>query len=121
MWNPQPMRFRWIIFDADGTLFNYDRAEYYALRSTFLAFDYPFQDTYLQAYRHFNKLQWTAFEQGKLSLPTLKVRRFKCLLDELNIHTDPKAFSYAVGLDVGIPEAVWYTSAKTNIRTSRNI
>ena len=95
MWNPQPMRFRWMIFDADGTLFNYDRAEYYALRSTFLAFDYPFQDTYLQAYRHFNKLQWTAFEQGKLSLPTLKVRRFKCLLDELNIHTDPKAFSYA--------------------------
>jgi len=88
------MRFKWIIFDADGTLFDYDRAEYYALRSTFSIFGYPFHDSYLQTYRHFNQLQWIAFEQGKLTLPTLKVRRFKCLLDELKIYADPGAFSY---------------------------
>ena len=43
-------RYRWLLFDADGTLFDFERAETSALTRTFAQFDLPLapdlQDTY---------------------------------------------------------------------------
>ena len=43
-------RYRWLLFDADGTLFDFERAETSALARTFAQFDLPLapdlQDTY---------------------------------------------------------------------------
>ena len=36
------MRYQWILFDADGTLFDFDLAEQTALRRSFELADYPF-------------------------------------------------------------------------------
>jgi 2-haloacid dehalogenase len=87
------MRFKWIIFDADGTLFDYDTAEKNALANTFNHFGFPFQDEYLRIYRQFNKILWLDFEMGKISIPHLKIQRFKLILDELGINANPELFS----------------------------
>jgi phosphoglycolate phosphatase-like HAD superfamily hydrolase len=38
------MKYRWLLFDADGTLFDYDRAEAMALAATFEQFGYQFNE-----------------------------------------------------------------------------
>ncbi len=87
------MLFKWIIFDADGTLFDYDAAEFNALKNTFTSFDLPFSDNYLKLYRQFNKVLWENFEQGDISIPLLKIKRFELLLNKLEIIIKPELFS----------------------------
>ena len=87
------MLFKWIIFDADGTLFDYDAAELHALINTFTQFGFTFRDEFLQIYRQFNKNLWLDFEEGTISIPKLKVLRFKQLLEALKLEANPSDFS----------------------------
>jgi len=43
-------RYRWLLFDADGTLFDYDRAEAAALQQTFEQIGAPFRPEHLTEY-----------------------------------------------------------------------
>ncbi len=76
-------RYRWLLFDADGTLFDYDRAESLALREVFQLAGITFCAEHLAAYRRFNQAVWQDFEQGKISQDLLKVRRFELLLESI--------------------------------------
>jgi len=89
------MRFKWIIFDADGTLFNYDAAEFNALKNAFSYLDLPFSDNYLNIYRKFNKVLWKDFECGKFYIPLLNTKRFDLLLNEKKKKIEPRLFSTA--------------------------
>jgi phosphoglycolate phosphatase-like HAD superfamily hydrolase len=40
----------WLWFDADGTLFDYNRAEGIALRKAFQSVNMPFKDEYLDIF-----------------------------------------------------------------------
>ncbi len=46
--------YTWLLFDADGTLFDYDKAEKSALANTFEQIGYPFEPQYLPQYRSIN-------------------------------------------------------------------
>jgi 2-haloacid dehalogenase len=87
------MRYHWLLFDADGTLFDYDAAEAQALRSAFSDVGLPYQDGALVAYRRFNGAVWSEFEQGSMSAATLRLRRFELLFAELGHDVDVPAFS----------------------------
>ena len=87
------MLFKWIIFDADGTLFDYDAAEFNALKNAFASFDLPFSDNYLKLYQQFNKVLWEDFERGDISIPLLKIKRFELLLNKLKMKIKPELFS----------------------------
>jgi 2-haloacid dehalogenase len=87
------MLFEWIIFDADGTLFDYDAAESYAIEATFKYFNLSYENAYLENYRRINHLLWLDFEKGNITIPQLKVRRFQLFLNELNLQDDPELFS----------------------------
>ncbi len=87
------MRYQWIIFDADGTLFDYDLAENSALQLSFQHFGYDYKPEYLVLYRKFNKELWDAFELGNATIKNLKVKRFELLLNEIGIPVDAHKFS----------------------------
>lgn len=87
------MRYRWILFDADGTLFDYDRAEEIALTRTFEAFDISVTHDAHALYREINAEAWAAFEAGELTQDVLRVQRFQKLLESLDLSHDPAAFS----------------------------
>jgi 2-haloacid dehalogenase len=87
------MRYEWLLFDADGTLFDYDAAEAQALRSAFSHAGLPFDDGALAAYRRFNRAVWSEFEQGSMTAATLRLRRFELLFAELGHDVDVRAFS----------------------------
>jgi 2-haloacid dehalogenase len=85
--------YRWLLFDADGTLFDYDKAEKSALANTFDQIGYPFEPQYLPEYRRINSQIWLDFEQGKITQEILKTRRFELLSEAINLPYDPRDFS----------------------------
>ena len=86
-------RYQWLLFDADGTVFDYDRAENIALVEVFRLMGVTFDPAYLTAYRHINQALWQAVEKGELTLSRLKVHRFELLLQTIGVAYPPSAFS----------------------------
>jgi YjjG family noncanonical pyrimidine nucleotidase len=88
------VRYRWLLLDADGTLFDYDRAELDALQVTSVEAGLPFDRQWLAVYRRINAGLWQQFERGEVDQETIKTRRFERLADELGLAVDPAAFSH---------------------------
>jgi 2-haloacid dehalogenase len=87
------MKYKWLLFDADGTLFDYDRAEAVALKRTFEQFGHQFEPGYAEAYRRINSDIWLAFEQGRLTQVRLRTKRFELLFEAVGAELEPEAFS----------------------------
>ena len=75
----------WLWFDADGTLFDYERAEGAALKNTFGSLDLRFEEDYLDIYQRINQGLWRALEKQEISSAVLRVRRFELLLEALKV------------------------------------
>ena len=58
------MKYKYLLFDADGTLFDYNKSEENALRETFKINRIPFREIYLDKYREINSKLWLDFEKG---------------------------------------------------------
>lgn len=91
--NKNPQRYQWLLFDADGTLFDYDRAERAALAAALQQIGVAFQPEQLAAYRRVNQQVWQALERGEITLDALKVRRFELLFQAIEVTHSPADFS----------------------------
>jgi 2-haloacid dehalogenase len=89
------MRYKWLLFDADGTLFDFDRAEASALCKTLEQFGVPFTPERLTTYQRINNQLWRALENGLITTGDLKVRRFESFFEELQLDLSPTSFSLA--------------------------
>jgi 2-haloacid dehalogenase len=91
-------RYTWLLFDADGTLFDYEAAERQALSATLGQFGLPFGPEVLATYQEVNGQLWRAFEQGQTTPDRIKTERFALLFDALDAagrFPDPMAFGAA--------------------------
>lgn len=77
------MAYSTILFDIDGTLFDFDRAQAEALEATLRAFDVPFDAAARRAFERINTELWRAFERGEVSQPELQSLRFERLFETL--------------------------------------
>jgi 2-haloacid dehalogenase len=75
----------WLFFDADGTLFDYNRAEATAFRKAFELLRIQFEDDYLDVYQKINSQLWKALERHEITPALLRVRRFEQLLEALQL------------------------------------
>ncbi len=85
---------RGFLFDADNTIFDYDRCEREALSATLGAAGIAPSPEVLAAYHEINDALWKRFELGAVSQEELKVERFRTLLGRLGAgaeHGDPGA------------------------------
>jgi putative hydrolase of the HAD superfamily len=80
-------------FDADGTLFDYDRAERAALEQALKRIGVAFDPAYLTTYRRINQALWQGVEKGELTPGVVKVRRFEQFLETIRVAYAPAAFS----------------------------
>jgi 2-haloacid dehalogenase len=85
----------WLWFDADGTLFDYNRAEATALRQTFHSLSLPFEEGYLDVYRKINTGLWQALERQEITQAALGFRRFELLMEALQVSGSPEQMSSA--------------------------
>jgi 2-haloacid dehalogenase len=86
-------RYRWLLFDADGTLFDYDRAERTALERALKQIGVSFNPGHLSTYRQINQGLWQRVEKGELTPGVVKVRRFELLLEAIQAAHSPDALS----------------------------
>lgn len=86
-------RYRWLLFDADGTLFDYDRAERVALEQALTQIGVAFVPGHLAAYQQINQALWQRVETGAITPGEVKVRRFEQLLDTIGMAHSPAALS----------------------------
>jgi 2-haloacid dehalogenase len=85
--------YQWLLFDADGTLFDFDKAERAALHQTFQSISLSFDATYLAAYQRINKVLWHGVEQGEITPGVLKFRRFELLFEAIGVAYPGAAFA----------------------------
>ena len=81
------------LFDADGTLFDFDKAEIEAFKSTFKAFDFEYSDVILGIYKKVNAAAWEAFEKGERSKEEIVIWRFDELFRNLGVECCSKYFN----------------------------
>lgn len=92
----------WLWFDADGTLFDYNRAEATALKNAFHSLTLPFEAEYLGVYRSINSKLWRALEQQEVTPAVLRFRRFELLLESIQLSGSPDQMSTAYVEQLGI-------------------
>jgi 2-haloacid dehalogenase len=92
----------WLFFDADGTLFDYNRAEATAFRKAFEYLKFQFEDGYLNVYQKINSQLWQAMERHEITPAVLRVRRFELLLEALQLSGSADDFNVAYVEQLGL-------------------
>ncbi len=87
------MKYDWVFFDADGTLFDYDAAEATALRGAFQACGLPYEVGFGPLYSEINAAIWRDFELRKITQSRLKTERFDRLFNAVGLRADAVEFS----------------------------
>lgn len=87
--------YTWLLLDADGTLFDYDRSEATALERTFADVGQAIDGRTVGIYRSINSSLWRNFEMGRVTPDEIKVQRFEHLFQAIGIAGDPAEFSRA--------------------------
>ncbi len=83
-----------VLLDADNTLFDFRRAERQALQETLeQAFEGPVAAEVIAAYLRINERLWKELEQGRIDQATLKIERFRLLLEQMKLRGDPRAIA----------------------------
>lgn len=71
------MKYKTLLFDADGTLLDFERSEHEAIGETLCRFDLPDSDEIRRTYSLANAEQWRLLEQKLTTKEQLKVDRFR--------------------------------------------
>jgi len=81
------LKYTTLLFDADGTLYDFEKAEEKALKSfyTRAKIKCPYNEFY-EVYEIENHLLWKAFEMGEVSAETVKVKRFENTMNKLSLY-----------------------------------
>lgn len=82
-----------LIFDADNTLFDFDRAEETALIKTLQHFDIPAPAGLIEFYRKMNVGLWQQLDNKTISIAQLKQQRATQLFEFIGQSADPTIFS----------------------------
>lgn len=88
-------KYKWLIFDADNTLFDYDMAEKYALTQTLNDYAIPYcMDSIISIYHKINRALWQKFESGEIKNQSeIKQKRTSQLFDALGVQRDVNQFA----------------------------
>jgi FMN phosphatase YigB (HAD superfamily) len=84
-----------IFLDADETLFDFKKAEKYALAQAFDQRGLELTDEAGRVYAKINAELWRQLERGKIDQRSLRVERFRLLFERLYIAQDAALFSDA--------------------------
>jgi YjjG family noncanonical pyrimidine nucleotidase len=79
------MKYKTILFDADGTLYDFDKAALHALKSSFKKYELEWLDNTFETYETINKKIWVDFEKGLISTEEIKTERFKRFFDFIGV------------------------------------
>ena len=79
------MAYTHILFDADGTLFDFQRSEQYSVEKFFRAHGLTFSNELYALFHRINDRYWLMLEQGKIDKSVLQVERFREFLSVIGL------------------------------------
>ena len=82
------MKYKFLLFDADNTILDFDDAEENALKRALTEHDYPFDNHVLEVYKRNNIFMWEQLEKGLADKDTVREKRFALTFDELGWKID---------------------------------
>jgi 2-haloacid dehalogenase len=83
------MALRYLFFDLDGTLMDFDQSEAAAFAGAFAGEGFYTDDETLTTYRQISRKLWNALELGQITKEHLVVERFKQLFEHYDWDLDP--------------------------------
>ncbi len=86
-------RYKWLLMDADNTLFDFGAAEDHALTETMAHFGVPVSGEAKRCYSAVNDSLWKAFERGEIPQETIQAQRFTRFLSAMGIAGDGAAWN----------------------------
>ncbi len=86
------MQYELIFLDADETLFDFRKAEGYALAASFDEYCLELSDAVFRDYDEINKALWKRLELGETDQASLKIERFRLLFQKMGSGIDAAAF-----------------------------
>jgi len=98
------MKYKYLLFDADGTLFDFDAAEAVAFTATLEHYGRTCSDSELELYHNINQELWDSMAFGKITREELVIERFRIFFAERAIkNIDPSEFNelYRSNLSLG--------------------
>ncbi|MCB0657396.1 MAG: YjjG family noncanonical pyrimidine nucleotidase [Saprospiraceae bacterium] len=85
-------KYRYLLIDADHTIYDFDRSQAEALERTFAAFEQSFRPEWHSIYTKYNLAAWDAHERGILTREEIRTVRFTQLAKEVGIELDAEAY-----------------------------
>ena len=82
-------QYRWLLMDADNTLFDFNAAEDYALTRTLIHYGISPTAQVKTRYRAINSRLWLDYDQGKITQEALGPRRFQLLFEASEFSGEP--------------------------------
>ena len=86
------MKKKFLLFDVDRTLLDFDRSEAETFKNTLRHFDLPVTDAICNRYPAINESLWEEFEKGTIEKATILYRRFDILFSEFGLVCDSGEF-----------------------------
>jgi YjjG family noncanonical pyrimidine nucleotidase len=83
------MRYPWVLFDADDTLFDFKKSARHALELTFNDFRISNSEEVLQVYFQINHEVWMSFERQEITAVELRRLRFERFFEAIKEYRDP--------------------------------
>lgn len=88
------MKYKFLFFDADDTLFDFRRSEREAFMLTLEDFEVRYdKERCFKIYRDINNSLWLEFENGNVTQKELRIERFKRLFEKINESHNPEMFN----------------------------
>ncbi len=89
------MRYPYLLFDADNTLFDFDRAEAAAFTASAATAGLTYSEELHRRYRAHNDDCWTMFDRGEATKDFILLERFRRFFAEQGVEADPAAANKA--------------------------
>lgn len=89
------MRYPYLLFDADNTLFDFDRANRIAFETACASAGLTYSDELLRRYEVHNNACWGMFDRGEASKDFIVIERFRRFFAELGVDASPEAANEA--------------------------
>jgi 2-haloacid dehalogenase len=87
------MKYTHILFDVDGTLFDFDKAQEHAFEKSLRQYDVDYQPEYHDLYREINARVWKEYENGEMNVEQVVIQRFERLFKALGVELDAQNFN----------------------------
>ena len=86
-------RYKWLLFDADNTLFDFDAAQDFSLTRTLSYYGLEPTAERKGRFKVINGALWAAFDRGEISQEALVVERYRQFLAQEGVEGDPATWN----------------------------